>query len=67
MSWWQINKNKKRKRTIVNKIEIKLQLPYVVPTQQSIAQQLMPIYNTTVHKNKITVDINLMWLTVGFL
>ena len=31
----------------------------------SIAQQLMPIYNTTVHKNKINVALNLMWLTVG--
>ena len=33
----------------------------------SIAQQLMPIYNTTVHKNKIIVALNLMWLTVGCL
>ena len=24
----------------------------------SIAQQLMPIYNTTVHKNKINVALN---------
>ena len=32
----------------------------------SIAQQLMPIYNTTVHKNKSNVAFNLMWLlTVG--
>ena len=31
----------------------------------SIAQQLMPIYNTTVHKNKINVALNLMRLTVG--
>ena len=31
----------------------------------SIAQELMPIYNTTVHKNKINVALNLMWLTVG--
>jgi len=30
----------------------------------SIAQQLMPIYNTTVHKNKLNVALNLMWLTV---
>ena len=29
----------------------------------SIAQQLMPIYNTTVHKNKINETLNLMWLT----
>ena len=32
----------------------------------SIAQQLMPIYNTTVHKNKNKVALNLMWLTVGW-
>ena len=25
----------------------------------SIAQQLMPIYNTTLHKNKITVALNM--------
>ena len=25
---------------------------------KSIAQQLMPIYNTTVHKNKTTVALN---------
>ena len=31
----------------------------------SFAQQLMHIYNTIVHKNKINVDLNLMWLTVG--
>ena len=30
----------------------------------SIAQQLMPIYNTTLHKNKTNVALNLMWLTV---
>ena len=29
-----------------------------------IAQQIMPIYITTVHKNKINVALNLMWLTV---
>ena len=33
----------------------------------SISQQLVPIYNTTVHNNKITVALNLMWLTVGCL
>ena len=32
-----------------------------------IAQQLMPIYNTTVHKKKINVAPNLMWLTIGCL
>ena len=31
----------------------------------SIAQQLMPIYNTTMHKIKINVALNLMWLTAG--
>ena len=31
----------------------------------SITQQLMPIYNTTMHKNKINVALNLKWLTVG--
>ena len=30
----------------------------------SIAQQLIPIYNTTLYKNKTNVAINLMWLTV---
>ena len=38
---------------IVSKIEIKLQFPNVVQ-----AQQLMPIYNTTVHTNKSTVALN---------
>jgi len=28
---------------------------------------LMPIYNTTVHKNKINVALNVMWLTIGCL
>ena len=32
----------------------------------SIAQQLMPIYNPTVHKNKINVALYLMWLLVTF-
>ena len=31
----------------------------------SITQQRMPINNTNVHKNKINVALNLMWLTVG--
>ena len=49
---------------IVSKIEIKLQFPYIVPFRYSmgIAQQHMAIYNTTVHKNKINVALNLMWL-----
>ena len=33
----------------------------------SIAQQLMPIYNTSVNKNNINVALNLMWLTVDFI
>ena len=33
-------------------VEIKLQFPYVVRHGMSIAQQLIQIYNTTVHKNK---------------
>ena len=33
----------------------------------SIAQQRMPIYNSTVHKNKVNVALNLMRLTVGCL
>ena len=60
-------KKKKRKRTIVSKIERKLQFPYVFRHSMSIAQQLMPIYNTTVYKNKVNVAFNLMWLTVGCL
>ena len=32
----------------------------------SIALQLMPIYNTTTHKNKINVGLNLIWLTDGY-
>ena len=31
----------------------------------SIAQQVMPIYNTTTHKNKSNLSLTLMWLTVG--
>ena len=30
----------------------------------NIAQQLLPIYNTTMYKIKINVPLNLMWLTV---
>ena len=37
---------------VVSKIEKKLQFPYVVKHSMSIEQQLIPIYNTTVHKNK---------------
>ena len=37
----------------MSKIEKKLQ-----SQSMSIAQQLMPIYNTTVHKNKSTVALN---------
>ena len=33
----------------------------------SIAQQLISIYNTTMHKNKINVALNLMWLTARVL
>jgi len=33
----------------------------------SIKPQFMPIYNTTMHKNKMNVAaLNLMWLAVGF-
>ena len=39
--------------------------PMLFRHSMSITQQLMPIYNTTVHKNKINVALNLMWLTVG--
>ena len=42
----------------MSKIEIKLQFPYVVQNSMSIVQQLMSIYNTTVHKNKSTVALN---------
>ena len=38
---------------IASKIEKKLHFPYVVKARSmTIAQQLIPIYNTTVHKNK---------------
>ena len=64
MSERQIHKKKKQKRTIVSKIEIKLHFPYVVPTQHEHRQQLMPIYNTTVHKNKINVTliVDICWV-----
>ena len=38
--------------TIVSKIEIKLQFPYVVQAQYEHRIELIPIYNTTLHKNK---------------
>ena len=31
----------------------------------SIAQQLIHIYNTSVHKNKNIIKLPLLWLTVG--
>ena len=43
---------------VPSKIEIKLQFPYMVKHSMSIAQQLIPIYNTTVHKNKSNVALN---------
>ena len=41
--------------TIVSKIEIKLQFPYVVQAQY---EHRTAIYNTNVHKNKSTVALN---------
>ena len=49
----------------MSKIEIKLQFPYVVPTQHEHCTAGYAHYNTIVHKNKINVALNLMWLTVG--
>ena len=42
----------------MSKIEIKLQFPMLFLHSMSIAQQLIPIYNTTVHKNKSYVALN---------
>ena len=39
--------------------------PMLFRHSMSIAQQLMPIYNNTVHENKMNVALYLMWLTVG--
>ena len=51
-------------RRPASKIEIKLQFPYVVQAQcsMSIAQQLIPIYTTPVHKNKSTVALNVAYV-----
>ena len=46
--------------TIVSNIEINLHFPYVVPAQY---KHLVPIYNTTVNKNKsiIALDVVNCW------
>ena len=51
---------------IVSKIEIKLQLPYVVQTQYEhrTDADTHSQYNTTVHKNKSYVALNVVKLFV---
>ena len=49
---WQTHKKKKWKRTIVSKKEKSCSSPMWFKHSMSIAQQLIPIYNTTVYKNK---------------
>ena len=51
--------------TIASKIEKSCNSPMLFRHSMSIAQKLMPIYNTIMHKNKINVALNLMRLTVG--
>ena len=46
------------KRTIVSKIEIKLQFPFMVQAQYEHRITADAIYNTTVHKNKSTGALN---------
>ena len=48
-----------------SKIEESCSSPMLFRHSMSIEQQLMPIYNTTMHKNKLNLALYLMWLTVG--
>ena len=63
---WETYKMQKQKRMIEGKIKIKQQFLYFVPAHVSIRQQLIPIYNTTVHKNKIILyEIWWKWVKCG--
>ena len=55
------HKNKKWKRTIVSKKKKSCSSPMWFKHSMSIAQQLIPVFNTTVHKTK-RVLLPLMWL-----
>ena len=45
---------------IVNKIEKKLQFPYVIKAQYEHRTAADTIYNTTVHKNKTNIALNVV-------
>ena len=52
----------KPERTIVSKIEMKMQ-SYIVPVQyEHHTAHLVPIYNTIVYKNKSIIILPLIWL-----
>ena len=51
-----------------NSKEIKLQFPYVVQAQYEHCKQLIPIYNSTVYKNKeYVVELLVLWEPTGLM
>ena len=61
-SGWQTHKNKKWKRMIVSKIEKSCSFPMWFKRSVIITEQLILIYNTTEHKNKSYVALNVVKL-----
>jgi len=63
----QTHKKKKQKRMLVSKIEIKLEFPYVVPTQHKHRTEAYAClqYHYAQCIRRSDAALNLMWLTVG--